>query len=78
MDLRENLKQTLSKQTEKLYQKELELIRSIPGFGSLTSSSFIAEVGDISRFPSSKKLTAYAGLDPSVYQSGRFTGKSHI
>ena len=78
IDIREELKHKLEEEVERLYQQELELIKTIPGFGSLTSSSFIAEVGDISRFSSAKKLTAYAGLDPSVYQSGRFTGKSHI
>ena len=78
LDITEQLKHKLEEEVEKLYQQELELISSIPGFGTLTSPSFIAEVGDISRFSSAKKLTAYAGLDPSVYQSGRFVGKSHI
>jgi len=78
IDVREELKHKLEEEVERLYQQELELIKTVPGFGSLTSSSFIAEVGDISRFSSAKKLIAYAGLDPSVYQSGRFTAKSHI
>jgi transposase len=48
------------------------LLLSIPGVGKLTAASIIGEIGDIHRFPTTKQLTAYAGLDPSVYQSGRF------
>lgn len=33
---------------------------------------FIAEIGDIKRFPSTKQLTAFAGLDSSVHESGTF------
>ena len=35
----------------------------------------IAEMGDLSRFTSKWKLVAYAGLDPTVYQSGQMTGE---
>jgi len=48
------------------------LLLSIPGVGKLTAASIIGEIGDIHRFPTTKQLVAYAGLDPSVYQSGRF------
>ena len=48
------------------------LLRSIPGVGELTAATILGEIGDISRFPSSKQLVAFAGLDPSVYESGKF------
>lgn len=48
------------------------LLRSIPGVGPLTSAMIQAEIGDIKRFPSIKQLTAFAGLDSSVYESGTF------
>ena len=32
----------------------------------------LGEIGDIHRFSSPSKLLAFAGLDPSVYQSGNF------
>lgn len=32
-------------------------------------------MGDLSRFTSKWKLVAYAGLDPTVYQSGQMTGE---
>jgi transposase len=51
---------------------EHALIRSIPGVGPLTAATIQAEIGDIKRFPSVKQLTAFAGLDSSVYESGTF------
>jgi transposase len=38
----------------------------------------MAEIQDIKRFPSAKKLIAYAGLDPTVYESGKYKGQSKI
>lgn len=48
------------------------LLRSIPGVGPITAAMIHAEIGDIKRFPSVKQLTAFAGLDSSVYESGTF------
>jgi len=45
-----------------------------PGKGPLTTMGMLAEIGDIGRFPSAKQLISYAGLAPSVRQSGE---KSH-
>jgi transposase len=36
----------------------------------------LGEIGDAYRFPTAKKLIAFAGLDPVVSQSGRFENKS--
>lgn len=35
----------------------------------------LGEIADIHRFPNPSKLLAFAGLDPSVYQSGNFSAK---
>ena len=43
---------------------------SIPGIGEITSASIIAEYGDISCFSSPAKMLAFAGLEPSIIQSG--------
>ena len=48
------------------------VIKTIPGIGSLNGAMIIGEIGDISRFKKPCQLLAYAGLDPSVYQSGNF------
>jgi len=47
-------------------------ITSIPGIGPVTGAAILAEIGDIHRFDSVEKLVAYAGIDPSVYQTGEF------
>jgi transposase len=46
------------------------LLDTVPGVGILTAHLVIAEIGDINRFPSAKKLCSYAGIVPSTYQSG--------
>ena len=46
-------------------------ITTIPGIGYRMGAMILAEVGDFSRFGSSDKLLAYAGLSPSTYQSGQ-------
>lgn len=48
-------------------------ITSIPGIGPVTGAIILAEIGDVQRFAAPEKLVAYAGIDPTVYQSGQFT-----
>lgn len=45
-------------------------IMSIPGVGIEIGPSLIAEIGNIDKFENSSKLLAYAGVDPSINQSG--------
>lgn len=47
-------------------------ITSIPGIGAVTGAAILAEIGDVNRFESSEKIVAYAGIDPSVYETGQF------
>ena len=47
-------------------------LTSIPGVGTVLAATTLSEIGDISRFSSADKLLAFAGLDPSVKQSGEF------
>ena len=50
-------------------------LESIPGVGPLTVITWLAEVGDITRFDSVNKLLAYGGLDPSdQISAGKITG----
>ena len=51
-------------------QQLLDLLRSIPGIGQMLAPIFVGEIGSIDRFADPKKLTAFAGLDPRVKQSG--------
>ena len=48
------------------------VIMTIPGIGYINGGMILGEIGDIHRFSSPGKLLAYAGLDPSVYQSENF------
>ena len=43
---------------------------SIPGLGELSAATILSEYGDISNFSSSNKMLAFAGLEPSIIQSG--------
>lgn len=52
------------------------VILTIPGIGFLNGAMILGEIGDISRFSNPSKLLAYAGLDPSVNQSGQFNAKT--
>ena len=52
---------------------------SVPGVNVICAASFLAAVGDISRFNDPRKLVGYLGLDPKVRQSGPAPGTSgHI
>ena len=50
---------------------------TIPGIGEISAASILSEYGDIKKFSSSNKMLAFAGLDPSISQSGtlEFNGK---
>lgn len=51
-------------------------ILSVPGIGYTLGAMILSEIGDIKRFSSPAKLLAFAGLEPSVYQSGKFNPSS--
>jgi transposase len=46
------------------------LLLTVPGIGWVLAYTIAAEIGDIARFPSPRKLSGYTGLCPRVYQSG--------
>jgi transposase len=48
----------------------IPLLRSAPGIGWVLAFTIAAEIGEIERFASPEKLTAYTGLCPRVNQSG--------
>jgi len=66
-----NLEQSIDALAAELH--EYELIQSIPGIGTRIAATILAEVGEIDRFDHAKKLVAFAGVDPSVFSSGKFT-----
>jgi transposase len=46
------------------------LLLTVPGIGWVLAFTIAAEIGDITRFPSARKLVGYTGLCPRVRQSG--------
>ena len=46
-----------------------KLLMTIPGVGPITAMFMTAEIGDISRFPTYRHLSSYAGLVPSLNAS---------
>jgi transposase len=64
-------------QTIKNHSKA-KLLTTIPGISYVSALTIMAEIGEIERFPSAKKLQAYAGLVPSTYSSGEKTFHGRI
>lgn len=52
------------------HKKDYYLLRSVPGIGPITASNILAEIGDLRRFSSFKKLSGYIGIAPGMYCSG--------
>lgn len=66
----ERCEQCLEEAIQQIETKALEILTSVPGIGGTTACTFLAEVGEIRRFEEAGKLVAFAGLDPSIAQSG--------
>jgi transposase len=56
----------------------VQALMALPGIGKLTAMTLVAEIGDISRFPTARKLCAWAGLTPQVRNSDRTVRHGHI
>ena len=69
----------LEKYLEQTQTPIQQLLRSIPGIGVGTAAALVANIGNIQRFSSPKKLVAYLGLDPRVHESGTSVhGKGYL
>jgi transposase len=64
----------IDKEMERLLEKAASTITTIPGIGIVCGATILGEIGNISRFNKPSSLVAFAGLDPSVYESGEFKG----
>jgi transposase len=56
----------------------IPLLQTVPGIAWVLGYTIAAEIGDIDRFASPKKLTSYTGLCPKVYQSGATDRRGHL
>jgi transposase len=66
--------QALEDQAKTLLAQRPQFLTTIIGIKELTAATIIGEIGDIRYFQSPKELVAFAGLDPSTFQTGSFTG----
>ena len=73
----------LDRQIELLESEMTDIVKSldsvimtIPGIGYVNGGMILGEIGDIHRFNTPSQLLAFAGLDPTVYQSGNFEAKN--
>jgi transposase len=55
-----------------------QALQVLPGVGKLTAMTLVAEIGDLARFPTARKLCAWAGLTPQVRNSDRKVRHGHI
>lgn len=76
IELLESQIKDIEKQVSDFIKKSDNVITSIPGIGYMTAAIIISEIGDINRFNNSGQVLAFAGLDPSVKQSGNFNASS--
>jgi transposase len=53
-----------------LASAEMRRLLTLPGVNFVTAAALLAAIGEIGRFPSSRQLVSYLGLDPRVSQSG--------
>ena len=75
----------LSEQIDSIEKQIIESVRkldthilSIPGIAEISAGSIIAEFGDIKNFESPEKMLAFAGLEPSIRQSGTLSTEGHM
>jgi len=76
---------TMLKEKDKLEErinnyrnKDIELIKTIPGMGDISSRTILSAIGEIKRFRRAKQLASYCGLVPTVRSSGERTEYGHI
>jgi transposase len=56
----------------------VKVLTTLPGVGQFTALVMLAEIGDITRFGSARKLASWAGLTPTVRDSDLTVRHGHI
>lgn len=75
---RDELTKALTKHCESTIVEDLRIVTSISGINNIMATALLAEIGQIGNYLSHKHLIAFAGIDPTVYQSGKYEGASRI
>lgn len=66
----------IDKEINTIMDKIASPITSIPGIGITLASIIIAEIGNFDNFDSPDKILAFAGMSPTIYQSGKYVANS--
>jgi transposase len=53
-------------------------VQTIPGIGPVLGAVFVAEIGDVHRFPDPQHLTSWAGLTPKHHESDTHVHRGRI
>ncbi|MDQ6948616.1 MAG: transposase, partial [Actinomycetota bacterium] len=56
----------------------VEVLQHLPGVGLLTAMTLVAEIGDIGRFDTARRLCSWSGLTPRVRNSDTKVRHGHI
>lgn len=54
-----------------------QTLTSLPGVDTILAAAILSEIGDIRRFRTSSQLVSFAGINPTVRQSGQFLGNKN-
>jgi transposase len=60
------------------YAKKINLLKTVPGIGTLIAIEILVELQNMERFSSAQKLASYTGLTPSEYSSGQSVQQGRI
>lgn len=63
---------------QEAYHKNYKILVACRGIGLITAMTFLLELCDILRFPSTEDFASYLGLTPSQYSSGEHVNLGHI
>ena len=75
----DRLEEAILSKVTSIYQREYQLLTSIPGVGMKTAIALLVSTGAFSSFDSYKQVASYIGICPRIYQSGSsIKGKGHI
>ncbi len=55
-----------------------QAIQVLNGVGPITAAIFVAEIGDVTRFPSARHLCSWAGMTPKLHESDTKSSKGRI
>jgi transposase len=53
-------------------------VQAVPGVGPVLGAVFVAEIGDVTRFPTAQHLCSWAGLTPRHHEGDRTVVRGHV